>query len=102
MGAALKMISFFLQAFSVPSPSPPPKLRRSVHYSSPPPFAVIRLVTEILLASTKLGLLDRLGAVDGSLTLSLSAEAVLIFEHGARVGNRGARAPEVGVEGEDC
>lgn len=96
------MISFSYKHPPSP-PSSPTKLelRRSVDVFSPIPYELNHLVTKVLLSSAELGLLDRLGAVDGSLSVSLSADAIVVFKHGAGVGDRGARAPKVGVEGED-
>lgn len=93
----MMIISFSYKRPLSPKLEQASQLRRSVE---PPSPILLSLVTEVLLSSTKLGFLDRLGTVDGSLSVTLSAEAVLVFEHGARVGDGSARAPEVGVEGE--
>lgn len=81
--------------------------RRSL--SVAPPYICPRLcspdapsVTQILLASAKLSLLDSLGAIHRRLPMTLRTEAILILEHGARVGDRGAGLPEVGVKAENC
>lgn len=55
-------------------------------------------MTEILLSSTKLGLLDRASTVDSGLSMSLGSLAILVLEHSPRISDGGARLPEVGVE----